>query len=477
MSTEVFVGMLALVGVVIVAAALMSGWLERTNLPQVAIFLLLGTLAGPHCLGLMDIGIDSPALRVVGTLALALVLFTDAVTLSFRDVRKHARLATLILGPGTLIAVGLMTILAVYLLRLSWIEAIIVASALGSTDPVMLRGLLRRKNLTESSRVALRLESGLNDVVLLPILLIAMEFLIQKPGEQTELARILLDLFVLGPIAGIVVGYIAIVALRFARERIGVRRDYESIYSLGVCFAAFAAAESVHGSGFLACFAAGMVISILDEELCDCFVEYGETTAELLLLFTFVLLGSSLIWSGISTLSLALAIFAVLCLFTRPIGLLISLAREPMDRDSRWLVAWFGPRGLSSLLLILLPAFAGMPGSTRMLEICSIVVLLSVLVHGGSIFALGRRKPSESLTTLRQTGSAGDPNLIRTIDFAKERERGGEEIWWVDVRSRKSFEASNEVLLRTVRIDPDECVESAERAGIPKDAWVALFCT
>ena len=78
----------------------------------------------------------------------------------------------------------------------------------------------------------------------------------------------------------------------------GVRRDYESLYSLGVAFAAFAAAEAVHGSGFLAAFAAGLTIAALDVELCDCFLEYGETTAEMALLFTFVLFGSSLIWSG-----------------------------------------------------------------------------------------------------------------------------------------------------------------------------------
>jgi NhaP-type Na+/H+ or K+/H+ antiporter len=61
--------------------------------------------------------------------------------------------------------------------------------------------------------------------------------------------------------------------LQLVRKHVGVRRDYESIYSLGVAFAAFAAAESVHGSGFLAAFAAGLTISALDVELCNCFLE------------------------------------------------------------------------------------------------------------------------------------------------------------------------------------------------------------
>ena len=65
-----------------------------------------------------------------------------------------------------------------------------------------------------------------------------------------------------------------------------------------MAFSAFAAAEAVHGSGFLAAFAAGLTIAALDVELCDCFIEYGGVTAEMLLLFTFVIFGSSLIWTG-----------------------------------------------------------------------------------------------------------------------------------------------------------------------------------
>ena len=82
------------------------------------------------------------------------------------------------------------------------------------------------------------------------------------------------------------------------RDRIGVRRDYESLYALGIAFTAFALAEGVGGSGFLAAFAAGLVIAVQDLELCDCFLEYGEATAEMFLLLTFVASGASLLWTG-----------------------------------------------------------------------------------------------------------------------------------------------------------------------------------
>src|SRR3712207_6127739 len=104
MTTESFVATLALVGAVIMIAALFSGFIERSNVPQVAVFLALGAILGPAGLGLLDIGLDSPALRVVATLSLALVLFTDAVTLNLSEVRRHALLALRVLGPGTMLS-------------------------------------------------------------------------------------------------------------------------------------------------------------------------------------------------------------------------------------------------------------------------------------------------------------------------------------------------------------------------------------
>ena len=131
----------------------------------------------------------------------------------------------------------------------------------------------------------------------------------------------------MGPGAGIAVGLLAVAALEMIRRKTGVRRDYESIYSLGVAFTAYAAAEAVHGSGFLAAFAAGMTIAAFDVELCDCFVEYGQTTAEMALLFTFVLFGSSLIWKGFTVLSWPVFLFALVVILVRPIAFLISLIR------------------------------------------------------------------------------------------------------------------------------------------------------
>jgi sodium/hydrogen antiporter len=489
-----FVLTLALVGIVIIIAALLSGLIDRSDLPQVGVFLALGAMLGPAGLGLLDVTLKSPTLRVVATLSLVLVLFTDAVSLSIAEVRRNGALAFRVLGPGTLLSAGLIALAGCQLLGLPPAGAAILGAALASTDPVMLRGLLRRPGLPEPVRLALRLESGLNDAVLLPVILVAMSFLGHSGfPSQTEWARIGLELFLLGPGAGIAVGLLAIAALEMIRRKTGVRRDYESLYSLGVAFAAFAAAEAVHGSGFLAAFAAGMTIAALDVELCDCFLEYGQTTAEMTLLFTFVLFGSSLIWSGFSVLSWPVFLFAVAVVLIRPVAFFISLAGTRLDFRSRLLIAWFGPRGLSSLLLILLPVFAAVPGTEHLFFICCFIVLVSVALHGGSLMLLPRDGSTAGLPETGATGAtdsvpteASSASISRdsenkqgeliTIPEMREIQQSGAPSLVLDVRADRSFADSDLRAQGAVRIPPDRAVQRLKELNVPRETWLFLFC-
>jgi sodium/hydrogen antiporter len=301
---------------------------------------------------------------------------------------------------------------------------------------------------------------------------------LEEPGAGSRMG---LQLFLLGPGAGVAVGLLGVATLDLVRRRLGVRRDYESLYSLGLCFAAFAAAESVHGSGFLAAFAAGMTISIFDVELCDCFQEYGETTAELALLFTFVLLGSSLIWTGLATAGGAEWLFAVLCLLVRPLVLLISLGPARLDRRSLFLIAWYGPRGLSSLLLVLLPVFARTPGSVRLFELCSLVVLLSVVLHGGSLMFAGRKgtkAPVQEREPARAPVQLAPERLPESIEVTEMQrlQVTGEPVIILDVRTVRSLESSDLRAVGAVRVDPERPAQEAERLKLPKEAWLIAFC-
>jgi rhodanese-related sulfurtransferase len=335
---------------------------------------------------------------------------------------------------------------------------------------------------------ALRLESGMNDVILLPIVLVATTILASGDSlTGREWGRTLLSMLVLSPLAGIFVGVGAVGALALVRPRIGVRRDYESFYSLGVAFAAFAAGESVHGSGFLAAFFAGLTISALDVELCDCFRDYGETTAEMTLLFTFVLLGTSVIWSGLGVIAPATLLFAAVAFLARPLVFVPALLPAPLTWPNRAIIAWFGPRGLSSLLLVLLPVFSGISGSENLLAICCLVVLLSVLVHGLSPGLLVRPEILQTAPVDKPSGTAPPapaPHSLQALpegDFITVEMYGaavaaGASPVLLDVRSEKDYNRSDEAIAGALRIHPDNVVRELEGRGIAHETPIVAIC-
>lgn len=476
MGVESLVPALAIIGIVIVVSALLSGLIDKSGLPQVAVFIAIGAALGPAGVGVFDMTLDSPILRVVATLSLTLVLFTDAVSLNTSEVKRHAGLAFRMLGPGTILCAALTALAAWWLLQIPPAPAAILGAALASTDPVLLRGLLRRRDISNTTRQALQLESGLNDVVLLPIVVVAIALTGHHLHSSGTFAKMGFGLFILGPGAGIAIGLIGVAALDLIRKRLGVRRDYESLYSLGVAFSAFAAAEAVHGSGFLAAFAAGLTIAALDVELCDCFIEYGGVTAEMLLLFTFVILGASLIWVGFSELSLPTVIFAAFAVLIRVPVYLLSLIGSNVDRRGRLLIAWYGPSGLSSLLLVLLAVFAGMPGSDRLFAICSLIVLLSVVLHGASpVFLTLLASKMEPEAAPLPEAPAKDSGSVTLADLDRFR-TDGDEVILLDVRTDRSRDTSDSQAAGSVRMPPEDVVAQARKLDLPKEAWLIAYC-
>jgi NhaP-type Na+/H+ or K+/H+ antiporter len=526
MTHESFAALLALVGIVIIVSSLLSGAAERTGLPLVAIFLLVGAVLGPSGLGVVELTLESPGLQVIATLGLVLVLFSDAIGVDIGEIREQRRLAVFILGPGTVLPALLITVVAWALLGLSLPAAAILGAALGSTDPVLLRTLFRHPALPPSAKLALRLESGMNDVVLLPIVVLCM-LLLRESGAAPawELGRRAVGLFLLGPLLGAFSGWVAITLLDTVRKKVGVRRDYESLYALGVAFTAYAAAEAVGGSGFLAAFAAGLVIAALDVELCDCFLDYGEASAEMFLLFTFVAFGAGLIWSGLSLLAdWRMLLFAAIALSMRTLVLLPVLKGSGVDDRSRRIIALFGPRGLSSLLLVLLPVFAGVPGSEQLFTITCMVVLLSVVIHGGGIALYLRRqaavggpagtaaapagaapapRPAPAgaveVATVASRPSLADtlahptpqpfPAAVRpapadapaperiTIQEFRDLHRSGEPIVVLDVRTERSYRDDPAIGVGAIRFPPDDAVRLARERRLDPNATLVLYCT
>jgi NhaP-type Na+/H+ or K+/H+ antiporter/rhodanese-related sulfurtransferase len=409
---------LGAVGLVIIISALISGLVDRGPVSEVLIFIAIGVVVGPWGLDVIDFDIDAPAVVAAGTISLVLVFFIDAIKINVYELRKNWFLPALALGPGALLTILLTTVVAHWLFGLSWMLSLLIGAVLSSTDAVLLRDVLNDKRVPKSIRNTLSVEAGTNDVIILPLVLIATVLAMGEERSNREWVEFGLELYVIGPLLGVLVAAVAIKLLDVVRKRQLVRRDYESLYSIGVAFVAYAAAQSVGGSGFLAAFAAGLTISFMDTELCDCFIEYGETTAEMAMLLTFVFLGGALLFAAREAVDAKTLLFALFVIFiARPVAFFISLFRANISRDGKIALAWFGPRGLNSLLLVILAVVEGLPQPEVVFGIVSVVVLMSVVLHGSSATPLLNRYEKKQKQMALPEETAVSPSALLNAEL------------------------------------------------------------
>jgi NhaP-type Na+/H+ or K+/H+ antiporter len=260
------------------------------------------------------------------------------------------------------------------------------------------------------------------------------------------------------------------------------------MYGLGLVLAAYALAQIVGGDGFLAAFFAGLAVNVFDVTLCDCFLEYGEVTAEMAMLLTFLLFGAALSpLLGTVPLLPTLALAAATIVVIRPLAIILVFLRATLSNTARAFIAWFGPRGLSALLLILLVVQAGLPAGDRLLALTGLVVLVSVIVHGVTATPFSRaygRRVARARPTLpeEREGSAGglfseEATTVPRITPAELAARlsSAQPPLVLDVRSRADYDADASQIPGSVRVLPDQIGAWANTAARTRP--VVAYCT
>jgi NhaP-type Na+/H+ or K+/H+ antiporter len=400
----------AVLAAVFMLSGLVSGLVQRAPLSVPMIFLGLGYALGG--LGLLRVDLHSEALEIVGVVSLAFVLFLDAVNLHFDENRKTWMAPLLALGPGTLITIAIVSVAAHLIFGVGWMESLLLGAILASIDPVVLRDVTRDDRVPRSIRQTLTTEAGANDIVVLPILLILSTLALGEAGDAQDWATRLVQLFLLGPLAGGIVGYVCIRIIETLRARMPISREYRALYGVGIVLAAYVAGEFVGGSGFLAVFTAGVIIVKTDYDLCDCFLDYGEVTAEMAMLLACILFGALLATMlDVAPLVPALLFALVVLAIARPVAISLVLRKIGVSKRARLFMGWFGPRGLSSLLFALLVVNQGVPNAEWLLAVTGVVVTTSVIVHGVTATPLaaayGKAMERETLPEEREATARG----------------------------------------------------------------------
>lgn len=481
-----FLLIFGIIAVVLTVTAILSNVVERSVLSFPLMFLGFGFAIGEGGLGLLELGSHDPMLEVVGTLTLALVLFLDATKLQLEELGKRWLVPALILGPGTAIIIVLGALPLHYMLGFGWVVAIAGGAILASTDPVVLREILSDSRIPRSVKQILHIEAGMNDIVVLPVVLILIAVALNEVGGLSGWVVFSAKLLIIGPAIGFVIGGAGSWCLAQIDKKMPVKREYQALYGIGLVLASYSAATAVGGDGFLSAFAAGLAVIVLNQTLCDCFLEYGEVTAEMAMLLTFVLFGAVL--SGIigDADIVPAVVLGVLVIFAiRPVVLGAVLSRARMSWEAHAFVAWFGPRGLNSLLLALLLVHAGVPGAELLLATVGIVVLLSVTIHGASATPItawyGRKAKEDTLVEERETTAAGLFEPVQggvgrmTPEELSELMKSSNPPLVLDVRSRSSYANDGGQIPGGVRVLPDEVATWAKNNYT--DRLIVAYCT
>ena len=367
--------------------SLISGRLQGTVVTAPMVFIIFGFGIGTGGLNLASVDLEHSAIHLIAELTLILVLFTDAARIDLNHVRRDHDLPTRMLLIGLPLSVLVGSYFATRLFpEFSFWEAALLAALLAPTDAALGQPVVAAKAVPVRIRQAVNIESGLNDGIALPAVLLfaALASAHQGATGASEWARFGLLQVTLGPLIGVAVGYVGARALDEAVERGWTNASFQGIGILSLAIFLYVVAEVVGGNGFIAAFVGGMVFGHTLRHPCTFLFEFMETEGQLLMLVTFLVFGATLLPEGIANVSPSIVLYAVLSLTViRMIPIAISLIGSGLSIPSHLFLGWFGPRGLASILFVLLILEeSDVPHREELLSTTVITVALSALLHG-----------------------------------------------------------------------------------------------
>ncbi len=388
--------LVAIFGLLLGVSVLSSRASERTGVPAVLLFLVVGILAGSE--GFLGIRFEDYGFAFrMGSIALALILFDAGLNTPFARV-KGVLAPSLVLATLGVLLSALIVALGGKLLGLPWETALLLGAIVSSTDAAATFSVLRGSGLSLHPRVGatLELESGLNDPLAV-LLTLAISSAIIAGGTGVSWLGIggnaMLEL-VLGAAYGIGGGKLGVFILRRVRL---VTAGLYPVLSLAVALLTFGIATLLHGSGFLAVYIAALVVGNAGLPFMASLARVHDAMAWLAQIGMFLILGLLVFPSRLAEVAwLGVAMAAVLGLVGRPIAVFISLLPFRMPWREQALIGWAGLRGAVPIVLAAYPILLGVPGAERVFDIVFFIVLVSALVHGGTVSFVTRRLGLES---------------------------------------------------------------------------------
>jgi potassium/hydrogen antiporter len=376
----------------VLSIGILAGFLaQKIRIPDVALFLVAGIVFGPQSLGLIDIKAESALNQIVLLFGASYILFDGGASLRLAVLKQVWITIAVLATVGVVITAAVVGIAAYCLLGVPLIVALLLGATLASTDPATLVPIFRQIKIRDRVAQTVMSESAFNDVMAAIVTLAVLAIAIRN--NEFMFITSLLDLVeqsIVGIVAGAALGYLA--ALLIAHERWAFLAEYAPVVTLVAVIGAYFAADGLQASGFMAVFVFGLVLGNKDRfgfameageaQKLD---EYVATTAFIMRLFIFILLGAQVdfgliaqYWRG------GIVVVAILMFIARP--LTVFLCALP-DRRAKWrfnemlLMCWTRETGVIPAALAGLLLGTKAPGAPMIASITFIAILTTILIQ------------------------------------------------------------------------------------------------
>lgn len=373
----------------------LSGRLQRAGVTAALFLAVVGVLAAVVLPEAFDFDIEPSVAERIAEVALVLLLFSDAMRIDLRALRRQAMWPSrlLLIGLPLTIAAGIGVGLLVFP-DIAVISVILIAVMLAPTDAALGQRVVEDQAVPPRVRQALDVESGLNDGIVVPLFLVALSIAnaeLEASIPSAVAANVAAQIG-WGLVAGVVAGVAGGMLFRLAEAKGWFDERWRLIFPLIAALSALAVAEILGGSGFIAAFVGGLAFGRAAGPSRTHAGVFTESAGDLLAAVTWVIFGAVAVTLALPLITWQVLLYAVLSLtLVRMLPVALALSGRRVGAPTVAFIGWFGPRGLASLVFLLIAIGEGVPGDVVVVPTIVTTVALSILLHAlTSVPLIGR---------------------------------------------------------------------------------------
>ena len=380
---------LLIIALLLLISVFASKLSTKLSVPALAIFLLIGMLAGSEGVG--GIYFDDPlAAQSLGVVALIFILFAGGFDTPIAETQPVLLRGLLLSTLGVLITAGVVTVSVMLLLDSPLEEAFLLGAIVSATDAAAVFSILGTQKIALKGNTVplLELESGSNDPMAIFLTISAIEIIQQPEASIGSLALLFVQQMALGGLFGFAMGYSGTKVINMLRlEADGLY----SVFTVGMVLLTFAVTASLGGSGFLAVYILGLILSSQNFIHKNSLARFHDGLSWLMQIVMFITLGLLVFPSRLLPVATVGVLIALILIFVaRPASIFIALMFSQFDMRDKLMISWVGLRGATPIVLAIFPLLAGIPNSDEIFNVVFFVVLVSILLQGSTLITIAK---------------------------------------------------------------------------------------